>query len=264
MIHVTLNTGHHETVSDDIDQTVLRALEPLVKAGRGVVPGYQDHRVEILMPEVGAWLWTLYRGRDPLACCAFCSKAELAERLWAQLERMYVDVVTDGEMPEMPEVVPWLATVLLPPAAAYLQSMRWTADFDQCLAVALRKTYEKTPDPKAEARVRVAMMLERMKATPNVSKTIPLSDYPTVEDFNAILGGESVAGWTHAFHTAVNREVAKELKLHGFDALFVPVRSAELFPWLLKHGLPNTPANRAQFVSCKAIPGRPKPDPRDN
>lgn len=104
---------------------------------------------------------------------------------------------------------------------------------------------------KAHARERAAAIIARLGPDPR-GAVVPLSEYPTAEDFAAILGGEEEAGWPHTYHAMVNRAVVRELKRAGVEVLPVPMRAAEYLPWLHRYGVPNCPELRAQYVGLVA------------
>jgi hypothetical protein len=108
-----------------------------------------------------------------------------------------------------------------------------------------------------EAERRVAAMVNTMGAVrPDL---VPLSQYADAETFNLLLGDK--AGWTFEDWQAVNMEVARQLRARGYHVQMVRLEAMEFLDWCIRYKLPNTPANRAQFVSWKLCPPDAKPEP---
>lgn len=101
-----------------------------------------------------------------------------------------------------------------------------------------------------EAEIRAAMILERVELAQERPRTVQISHYPTEEDFERIVGSDS--GWTWEDHCQVNEAVVRILKRHGIKVRLVAVKAEDFFGWLKANGLPNTTANRAQFVAVAA------------
>lgn len=87
--------------------------------------------------------------------------------------------------------------------------------------------------------------------------TIKLSEYQDQPTLDFLQPGNT---WTLEFHGMVNNALAREMKNRGAKVDFVPIILDAYFAWLAKFNLPNTPANRAQFISWMTAPD-PKPDP---
>ncbi|MBI4661506.1 MAG: hypothetical protein HY735_22010 [Verrucomicrobia bacterium] len=104
-------------------------------------------------------------------------------------------------------------------------------------------------DVPHEAGLRLEMILERIQrfGRPGL---IPLTDYADEQTYDFLLVNP---GWTFAQWRAVNWEVARQLRERGYRVQLVRVEMAEFFDWLAEFKLPNTPANRAQFVAWKAM-----------
>lgn len=88
-------------------------------------------------------------------------------------------------------------------------------------------------------------------ATSGALPLVPLSDYPTAADYLAICGPPHVAGWSWRTWRQVNEGVIEALRNAGVRVQLAPLTAAEFLPWLEKHGLSNTPENRAQYVQIK-------------
>ena len=58
----------------------------------------------------------------------------------------------------------------------------------------------------------------------------------------------------------INQSFAREMRKRGAVIRFVPVDINAAFAWLAKYDLPNTPANRAQYIAWLTAP-EPKPTP---
>ena len=106
-----------------------------------------------------------------------------------------------------------------------------------------------------EAESRVAALLESISAAGGCVAEIPLTNYPTPEDYDKILGVN--AGWSWSDWLKVNRATVRLLRRAGYHVRLVPVTAAELFGWLVVNGLANTPANRAQFAAARGTAARP-------
>lgn len=114
------------------------------------------------------------------------------------------------------------------------------------------------------AEQRAALIMEQVAGAPTPVAMVPLSDYPTPEDFHTILGRDP--GWTWQEFRQVNRAVQRILKRAGLNVSFVPLVAGDYFPWLLRHALNNTPTARAQYVASYSGPWpepTPIPDPLD-
>lgn len=84
-----------------------------------------------------------------------------------------------------------------------------------------------------------------------------LADYETQGDKDFLKPGED---WTLGFHREVNVEFGRLLESRGAVVKRVLLRMGEYFDWLVRYDLPNTTANRAQFVAWSTAP-EPKPTP---
>jgi hypothetical protein len=107
------------------------------------------------------------------------------------------------------------------------------------------------------ARQSAGMILDRLP--PDAVATIPLSSYPTEGDYTALRGKLEIAGWTFEQWQAVNLAVVERLREAGIVVVFVECKADAVFGWLAQHGLENTPANRAQYVSAKTTGFRAEP-----
>ena len=107
------------------------------------------------------------------------------------------------------------------------------------------------------ARQSAGMILDRLP--PDAVATIPLSSYPTEGDYTALRGKLEIAGWTFEQWQAVNLAVVERLREAGIVVVLVECKADAVFGWLAQHGLENTPANRAQYVSAKTTGFRAEP-----
>jgi hypothetical protein len=107
------------------------------------------------------------------------------------------------------------------------------------------------------ARQRAELILSRLP--PDAVATIPLSNYPSADDYTALCGTPEIAGWTFEQWQAVNLAVVERLREAGIVVVLVECRADAVFGWLAQHGLENTPANRAQYVSAKTTGFRAEP-----
>lgn len=95
-------------------------------------------------------MWTLFRADTPFTTCAFCWDKNEAKEIWGSIEAGYYSV---AKMPgaihlgnafsEMPETLPWLATLLWLPLADMMAVASWSADFNQCLAFTISSVSKK-------------------------------------------------------------------------------------------------------------------------
>lgn len=106
-----------------------------------------------------------------------------------------------------------------------------------------------------EAGLRLEMILERINRFGRPS-LIPLTDYADELTYDFLLVNP---GWTFTEYRAVNQEVARQLEALGYRVRLVRVEMAEFFNWLAKNQLPNTTANRAQFIVWKVAPLNAEP-----
>lgn len=104
-------------------------LPPQIKAvirsflenGGGSFPSpYEAYRIETEVAETGVTL-DFFKEDEPIAICVGTWSAEFAREYWGDIEMEYynlTDVVPQlasaENRPEIPETVPWLATLLLP------------------------------------------------------------------------------------------------------------------------------------------------------
>lgn len=128
MISITFNTGDRAVVKPDIVRPYTRnVLLPLIKARSGVLPGSaKGYRFELYGNNNEGFVWTFYRGKDPLTTSVLGLHEANSEALWNTLENLYFETSESfakqtgssgfgSEIPEMPNECPWVATVLLPP-----------------------------------------------------------------------------------------------------------------------------------------------------
>lgn len=130
MISITFNTGDSAVVKPDIVRPyTLEVLLPLIKARSGVLPGSaKGYRFELYGNNNEGFVWTFYRGKEPLTTSGLALCEANSEVLWKTLENLYFEtselfakqIGSSGfgsEIPEKPNEHPWVATVLLPPLA---------------------------------------------------------------------------------------------------------------------------------------------------
>lgn len=82
---------------------------------------------------------------------------------------------------------------------------------------------------------------------------VPLTRYPTREDYAAILGDNP--GYTWEAHSLVNKAAQRILSRHKIKARFVDLRAAEYFAWLEQTGQPNNTGSRAQYAASRQNTG---------
>lgn len=108
------------------------------------------------------------------------------------------------------------------------------------------------------ARFVADQYLQKLNLPPRLDRAvIQLSDYESDEDLYFL---KSSNEWGLAFHRMVNEALARALRKRGAKIAFVLIRMKDYFAWLAKFDLPNTPANRAQFIGWSTAP-EPKPQP---
>lgn len=128
-----------------------------------------------------------------------------------------------------------------------------------------------SPDVNKDAEERFTLIMGTIAAGVEAGRgfpaLIPLSDYASAADFKAVLGPGS--GWEWEYWRRVNTAVRKLLEREGLSVVMVPISPLALQDWLLRCGLTNSPANRAQFVAVhlpgiKGVPPIPDRDPQAN
>lgn len=123
MIHLTLNTGHSSKLPADLVWPETRELLlPIIKSGRGNLPGGGSaYRVE-LFRQPDSVVFTFFRGPEPLTTNGVALTRAGAETLWPMLERSWLTLgdqmpgmadLARG-LPDKPTSEPWLATILWP------------------------------------------------------------------------------------------------------------------------------------------------------
>lgn len=80
-------------------------------------------------------------------------------------------------------------------------------------------------------------------------KLVPLSNYPTAEDFIQIQG--EATGWTWKQWKMVNQATSRILRRHKLKTRLIDLTASEYFAWLEATGQKNTPASRASYISLK-------------
>lgn len=88
-------------------------------------------------------------------------------------------------------------------------------------------------------------------ATGGEAVRVPLSDYPTLGDYQDLCGGAE-ADWRLALATnrALRRLISRDPALRRRVTLvLVPMEAPRVRAWLALSGLPNTPASRASYIA---------------
>jgi hypothetical protein len=144
LIHYTLNTGQTvESPRSAVGEAGIEALRPLVEGG-GHVPGCSPFRVKMDRGE-GSAVFTVWREQEPIATCGLAWSVEGAAQVWPAIEQVYLDLadrhpqlMAPGQASQKPEVLPWLAVVLLPGMLAQtFDDIGWLEDFERCMAWAI-------------------------------------------------------------------------------------------------------------------------------
>lgn len=128
--------------------TVRAGLRPLVRAGKGGVPGRPGCTFQLTnRPGGGGAFFSVARGENILAAAAVVYAPEAAEELWQAIEQIHLNTyevmmkLLRGKVPnswlaspERPQHLPWLALALQPGLMYSAQDAIWLADFERCLA----------------------------------------------------------------------------------------------------------------------------------
>ncbi|MGJ8632327.1 MAG: hypothetical protein ACSHX7_00240 [Luteolibacter sp.] len=146
LVHLTLNTGHSFTRPLAILRPVdLRLLTPIVYDGGGFIPNFSPWRC-VIAQEDGIATFDIRRNvEDVVTFNMVAWTIQGAQKGKKMLKDLYTSMlstlsdsgaITTPEMPEIPDKLPWLATLILPTAPLYAKSsdLKWMADFEGCLA----------------------------------------------------------------------------------------------------------------------------------
>ena len=150
MIHLTMQTGDAREIKQP-SLAALDALRPLLADGGGdigqIVPACAGVALRMCArPWTGAVSWDISAGGEPVTLCVLCLSEGDASSAWRAIEGVYLrlsdehpELYSPGVAPAMPECFPWLATLLFPSAVLRMDVVGWVADFNQCVAAAVRK-----------------------------------------------------------------------------------------------------------------------------
>lgn len=145
--HYTLNSSDTADCSRKrFDPQSLALLRPLAR--RAILEEHteaplpsplQEFSVKITAID-GAALFDIFQGQGIVNINAVAWTQAGAEECWEGFESLYLRLskrfgILLGRAPQMPDHLPWLATLVLPNPVA--PRLAWLADFEQCLALAL-------------------------------------------------------------------------------------------------------------------------------
>ena len=138
--HLTVNTGDMEHFDGVTPADQLELVRPLIDGG-GPIPNRRPYRV-VLIREEGAVAFSIYRGDVPITLNLLVWTPQ-AVRYWETIEDHY-QLLSDNfpglmdtrEIPQRPEKLPWLATVLLPTCVFAGSDIFWIAAFERIFAEA--------------------------------------------------------------------------------------------------------------------------------
>ncbi len=142
MQHLTLNTGHCAT-REPVAPEIIRAIAPLCARG-GPIPGFPSFSA-VVGHGPGAASLSIHRDRDWISFSIVVWTPEAAEAAWREIEALYLklsdrepELIAATASPEMPALLPWVSTVLLPGFATQRgEDIAWISDFEGCMAWAL-------------------------------------------------------------------------------------------------------------------------------
>ena len=102
-----------------------------------------------------------------------------------------------------------------------------------------------------EAESRLAMVLDQVAQVTTMTGErpthIPLTDYPTVEDYTRLLGDNP--GWCWEEHRMINQAMARLLSRQKLKVRKVSVRADDFLAWCMMNGKKNTTATRAEYAA---------------
>lgn len=141
--HLTLNTGSAANLPRIAAPPECLAL---VQTGGGPVPGFAPWRC-VVTRGPGAASFDLRRSDQEVAVlCIVCWSPRESQAAWQALEEVYLRIAdamsqagwAELQMPERPEVFPWLGVILLPAMFMAAQTdLSWMGNFERCLAWAI-------------------------------------------------------------------------------------------------------------------------------
>jgi hypothetical protein len=152
LVHLTLNTGN-TAVSDlrqEVDlRAVLPVLRPIIRAGRGAVAPVPHLMIEVPSVPVGAVFSIWCRGQPVVLNTVAWNQASAAAG-WGPLESTYLQITDSAPLaaalgraiPDPPERVPWLATLILP-AIGLLEmgTIGMLGDLERCMAAVILREH---------------------------------------------------------------------------------------------------------------------------
>lgn len=144
LAHLTLNTGHlRMSPRSEVSEEAIRALDPILAAGRGICPGLPTLTIVVKQRQPGRTIILIGDLRYGTALVAVVAwEEDAALHAWhslATLARSQSHAIGEsiGAL-EMPATLPWLA-VHLASASAFLAPdvMAAIGDLERCLAWAI-------------------------------------------------------------------------------------------------------------------------------
>lgn len=99
------------------------------------------------------------------------------------------------------------------------------------------------------AEERAGFILNMIDQAPERPGSIPLTEYPTLEDYQRILGDNPGYNWEE--HRMVNKAVQRILKRHKLKAVFKPIHADDYLGWCTLQGRKNTSADRAEYIAIQ-------------
>ncbi len=144
MVHVTFNSGvTRYCPPEEIRDDQLELLVPLVRKNGGWInTGDSVYRVDLKCHD-GIASFSLFDHTQPLLTSTLVWDVRLEQTAWRLTEKSYFDfsdkhpnLMGQGESPEKPDSIPWLATILWP---VYGKNgpMQWSGNFELCLSYAI-------------------------------------------------------------------------------------------------------------------------------
>ena len=137
MVHVDMNTGdtrlapREEAASDMVEK-----LRPLSASG-GPVPGARGYSVEVERVAGGSAVFTVSHGQARLVTCGLAWTKVGARNLWPELTGMYEQVYGAEAPAALPNMTPWLATIVRPPVLFGHSSAKWLGGLERGFAWAI-------------------------------------------------------------------------------------------------------------------------------
>jgi hypothetical protein len=142
--HLTLNTGHVARFDGITPADQMALMRPLIHNG-GPIPNCPPYRVRVNHVQ-GAAEFSIYRDFVPITSNLLVWTDEAAGH-WRKIEDLYLsmcdefpDVMNANTIPQRPESLPWLATVLLPTAGFAGFDISWIGAFERIYSEAQLET----------------------------------------------------------------------------------------------------------------------------